>query len=218
MNGDDIYHGLLNRGYSAPRAAALTGNILQESGGDPSNLNQKEGAYGLLQWRLDRRQGLENFAASRGTSAADPNTQLDYIGVEMGGPERRSATGFLNSEDVSSANAALKNYIRYGDDSQGKRLAYAQGFLPSGDAPSAAPMAMGGPQAGAGSAAPADAPSATAETDAAPPASAKAPAPQSWGPAPVDLAALTAVPQLRNILPPRPNYFGLETAPFSLKG
>lgn len=218
MNGDDIYHGLLNRGYSPARAAALTGNILQESGGDPSNLNQKEGAYGLLQWRLDRRQGLENYAASRGTSASDPNTQLDYIGVEMNGPERRSAARFLNSEDVGSANAALKNFIRYGDDSQGKRLAYAQGFAPGGDAPSAGPMALAGPQAGAGSAAPADAPSAPAEPEAAQPASAAAPASQSAGPAPVDLAALTAVPQLRNILPPRPNYFGLQAAPFSFGG
>ncbi|MGJ4928157.1 phage tail tip lysozyme [Bradyrhizobium sp. HKCCYLS2038] len=216
MNGDDIYHGLLNRGYSPARAAALAGNILQESHGDPTSLNSKEGAYGLLQWRLDRRQGLENFAASRGTSASDPNTQLDYIGVEMSGPERRSSAGFLNSEDVGSANAALKDYIRYGDDSQGKRLAYAQGFA-GGEAPPAGPMAMAGPQAGAGGAAPAGAPSEPAGAGAAQPASAAAPAPQWTGPAPVDLAALTAVPQLRNILPPRPNYFG-QAAPFSFGG
>ncbi|MGJ4954632.1 phage tail tip lysozyme [Bradyrhizobium sp. HKCCYLRH2015] len=210
MNGDDIYHGLLARGYSPAGAAALAGNILQESGGDPTRVNSKEGAYGLLQWRLDRRKGLEDYATSRGTSADDPNTQLDYIGIEMGGPERRSAAGFLNSSDVAAANTALKSYIRYGDDSHGKRLAYAQGFLNDGS--KAAPMAMGGPQAAAASA---QAPAAAQATQAAPAASARPSAPDQ---APVDLAALAAVPQLRNILAARPSYFARRAAPFSFRG
>ncbi|WP_315729045.1 phage tail tip lysozyme [Bradyrhizobium sp. SZCCHNS2015] len=209
MNGDEIYHGLLDRGYGPTRAAALTGNILQESGGDPTRLNRKEGAQGLLQWRLDRLQGLRDYAASRGASADDPNVQLDYIGVEMGGKERRSAAGFQAAGDVASANAALKPYIRYGDDSQGRRLAYAQGFLNDGS--KAAPLSMAGPvAAGASSDQPAPQAAQQAATSTAP---AKAQAPPLF-----DMAALAAVPQLRNILPPRPNYFGLETAPFSLKG
>ena len=129
MNGDQIYHALLRRGYSPPQAAALTGNILQESGGDPSRPNDKEGGHGLLQWRNERWRGLQDYAASRGSSPYDPDTQLDYIGVEMAGPEKRSATPFMAAPDVESANAALKRYIRYGDNSQGTRLSYARGFL-----------------------------------------------------------------------------------------
>jgi len=54
MNGDQIYRGLFKRGYSPSQAAALTGSILQESGGDPTRPNWKEGAHGLLQWRNER--------------------------------------------------------------------------------------------------------------------------------------------------------------------
>jgi hypothetical protein len=86
MDGAGIYQGLLDRGYAPPQAAALAGNIVQESGGDPNALNKGEGANGLLQWRLDRWQGLQDFAKGQGASPNDPNVQLDFIGREMAGP------------------------------------------------------------------------------------------------------------------------------------
>jgi hypothetical protein len=218
MNGDQIYHGLLNRGYSAPQAAALTGNILQESGGDPTNVNAKEGAHGLLQWRQSRYQGLLDYANGRGTSPDDPNTQLDYIGVEMGGPEKRSAAGFQGANDVQSANSALKGYIRYGDNSQGTRLAYAQQFLPQGTA-TPAPMSMAGPQQPAQSAPQQAAPEQPKPQNNAQPAAAPAPA---AAPTPTltpdQIAQLAAVPQAPNILPARPNPYAMARAPFSLGG
>lgn len=206
MNGDDIYQGLLDRGYAPPQAAALTGNMLQESGGNPAALNDKEGAHGLLQWRLDRWQGLQDYAKAQGADPSDPNTQLDYIKVEGAGPEKRSYAPFLAAPDVASANAALKGYIRYGDNSQATRLANAQGFLKGGGA--TAPMSMAGPQPAAQSA-----PAAPAPAQAPPQAVPSAPAA-----APFSMAALAATPQLQNILPRTPNPFGLKIAPFSLGG
>ena len=58
-----IYEGLVARGYSPVQAYALMGNMQQESNFSPGANNQKEGAYGLLQWRQDRRANLESFAA-----------------------------------------------------------------------------------------------------------------------------------------------------------
>jgi hypothetical protein len=217
MNGDQIYQGFLDRGYNPTQAAALTGNILQESGGNPQSLNAKEGANGLLQWRLDRWQGLQDFAKTRGTSPYDANTQMDFIGTELGGPEKRSAAPFFAAPDVTSANTALKGYIRYGDDSQGTRLANAQAFLPNGGATAPAPMSIAGPQPAAGSAAPAPAaPQPTAKEIAAAASAATAPAAPSGGS--YDANALAAVPKLANILPARPNPFGLPLAPFSFRG
>ena len=40
----------------------------------------------------------------------------------------------------------------------------------------------------------------------------------SGGAPAMNLAALAATPQLTNLLRPRPNLFGLKTAPFSLRG
>jgi hypothetical protein len=157
MNGSDIYQGLIKRGYNAAQAAALTGNILQESGGNPNAFNQKEGASGLLQWRLDRLQGLRDFAKAQGADPADAQTQLDYIGYEMGGSERRSSAGFRSAGDLESANSALRPYIRYGDDSSAARLANARGILAQAQ-PQSDAGAQPGPQASASPAAPAPAP------------------------------------------------------------
>ena len=122
MNGLEMVRALIDRGYQPHHAAALAGHFLQESGGNPSALNQKEGAFGLSQWRLDRRENLENFAKSQGKDPSDPNTQLDFIKVEMTGPEKKAGAAFLAAPDLPSASAALKPYIRFGDNSADVRL------------------------------------------------------------------------------------------------
>ncbi|UGA46670.1 hypothetical protein HU230_0011760 [Bradyrhizobium quebecense] len=83
-----------------------------------------------------------------------------------------------------------------------------------------APMSMAGPAVASPS--PAAAP-AGAQASAAPAAPAQSsPAVQITGsgsaaPA-VNLAQLTAVPQVTNLLPARPNVYGLKLAPFSFRG
>lgn len=131
----DVFQGLLARGFSPVQAAAVAGNIQQESNFNPGAINADEDAHGLIQWRGPRLQALREFAASRGTHYADQNTQLDFIRHEMGGTERRAGDQFLATQDLPSANRALKGYIRYGDDSEGTRLTNANRFL-------------GGPQSG----------------------------------------------------------------------
>lgn len=128
---------LVDQGYSPVQAAAIAGNIQQESSFNPNNLNQGEGAYGLIQWRQDRRQALEDFARQRGTDPSDPYTQLDFIGHEMRGSEAKSGAPFMAAQDLPSANAALKKYIRYGDNSDATRLKYASAFMGGGAQPTA---------------------------------------------------------------------------------
>lgn len=150
--GEFIFRGLVERGYSPVHAAALAGHAVQESGGNPSALNQKEGAFGLLQWRLDRRENLQRFAKERGTDPSDPNLQLDFIAREMGGPEAKAGAKFAAAADLPSASAALKSYIRFGDRSDETRLSNARQLLggkplpaaPSqvAEKPAAAPMGL----------------------------------------------------------------------------
>lgn len=129
MDGLEIVRGLIARGYSPPQAAALAGHMLQESGGNPAAVNPQEGANGLMQWRLDRWNGLQDFAKSQGKSPNDPEVQLDFVGKELAGPEKKAGAAFLAAPDVASASAALKPYIRFGDDSAGTRLANANGLF-----------------------------------------------------------------------------------------
>jgi hypothetical protein len=127
--GSAIFGGLTARGLSPVHAAVLVGNMQQESSLDPTQVNPKEDAHGLLQWRLDRWQALQDFAKARGTSPTDRETQLDFIGHEMGGSERKAGSKFMAATDLPSANAALKSYIRYGDNSGDTRLANASRVL-----------------------------------------------------------------------------------------
>ena len=129
MDGDAIIQGLIARGYNPLQAAALGGHILQESGGNPSSINQQEGAHGLLQWRLDRWDNLQKFARDNGATPTDPNIQLDFIRHEMAGPEAKAGAAFSSAADLPSASAALKKYIRFGDDSDAVRLNNAKGLL-----------------------------------------------------------------------------------------
>jgi hypothetical protein len=132
------------------------------------------------------------------------------------GPQ--GAVGILNANPTASAGSIL-----------GDRVVKANPFLANmtaGDLAAWADRKMGGNAAPMSMAGPAQpAPQAAAAPGApmslAPPP-AKQPAFQITGtgnaaPAP-NLAALTATPTLTNLLPQRPNPFGLKTAPFSLRG
>ena len=129
FGAQDAVSYLTQNGFSPVQAAALAGNMQQESGFDPTNLNKGEGAYGLIQWRGDRLQGLKNYASAWQRDPADPKTQMDFIKQEMASSEGQNSKDFLNATDLPSANAALKKYIRYDDNSQDTRLKYASALL-----------------------------------------------------------------------------------------
>ncbi len=126
--GQYVYDGFIKRGFRPYQAAALAGNWQQESGFNPDAFNPDEGAYGAMQWRLDRKTGLEDFAKQQGQKVNDLDLQMDNVVREMLGPESKNAQAFLTSGDLASANAALEPYIRYGDASQKARLQYAEAF------------------------------------------------------------------------------------------
>lgn len=136
---------------------------------------------------------LAHFAGPKGAVGllnADPNTPAGAI---MGAAAVK-ANPFL-------ANMTARDVAAWADRKMGGA--------------SAAPMPMGGPRPAAALVAP---PAAAAPAIEAP---AQAPALQiggSGGAPAVNLAALAATPQLTNFLKPRPNVFGLKTAPFSLRG
>lgn len=145
-----------------------------------------------------------------------PGTQ--YL-AHFAGPQ--GAVGILNSDPSTPAGAVL-----------GDRAVKANPFLANmsaGDLAAWADRKMGGkaaPLSMAGPAQPAPAPAAApgAPMSLAPPEQPTAPKQGGFqvtgtgSTAAPNLAALTATPQLTNLLPQRPNPFGLKIAPFSLRG
>jgi hypothetical protein len=136
-----------------------------------------------------------------------PGTQ--YL-AHFAGP--RGAVGILNADPATPAGAILGAAVVKANPflagmTAGDLAAWADRKMGS----KAAPLAMAGPAAAA-------APSAPAEPAAPAQQSASKNTFQFGGSPPLDLAALTATPQLTNLLPQRPNPFGLKVAPFSLRG
>lgn len=143
--GSDVFAALQQR-LPFLQSAIMAGNVQQESGGNPLSLNEGEGAFGIMQWRLDRRDKLDAFAAERGTDPGDLQTQIDYMieeGTKTGSAQDKAAWAeFTAATTPEAANAALKKFIRYGDNSAGTRLANAKALMSGG--PSVLPTPRGG--------------------------------------------------------------------------
>jgi hypothetical protein len=75
-----IFQLLINGGMNAGQAAAVMGNMYQESGFDS---DRHEGGnnigYGLAQWSFGRRTNLERFAAQKGVPVSDMAMQIEFL-------------------------------------------------------------------------------------------------------------------------------------------
>ncbi|WP_182085198.1 phage tail tape measure protein [Aureimonas sp. ME7] len=121
---------ILSADFNDAQSLALLGHMEQESSFDPKSFNAKEGAGGILQWRDNRLENLKRFAADRGMSWQDRKVQAAFVAHEMRNDpyEKRRSARFRAATTIPEASAALKDYVRFGDDSAGTRLANAQRF------------------------------------------------------------------------------------------
>ncbi|MGF6230526.1 hypothetical protein QFZ27_004481 [Inquilinus ginsengisoli] len=99
-------------GYPEPAARALVGQIMAESGGNPGAVGDGGTAFGLMQWRGDRRAALEAFAAQKGTSPADIGTQLEFATYELAGSEASAGSALKNATDLPAALDAAIGFER----------------------------------------------------------------------------------------------------------
>jgi len=77
-----IWDGIVSWGYTEEQAAAIIGNIAQESSFNATAVNSI-GATGLCQWLGGRRDMLYSFAAKQGSTWSDLTTQLQFLCMEI---------------------------------------------------------------------------------------------------------------------------------------
>jgi hypothetical protein len=116
---------LVKKGMSPAQAAGVVGNLLQESTLNSGAYNEAEGAYGFAQWRGSRLTDLQNFAASRGKSIDDANTQLDFIMHELNGKEKKAGQMLLASNTAEEAAYNFGKYYERPKTVEQSRLSYA---------------------------------------------------------------------------------------------
>jgi uncharacterized protein (TIGR02594 family) len=119
----------LKREFTHEQAAGLVGNFMAESGEslDPTAINEREGAIGIAQWRLDRREKLKAFAAQKHTTEKDLQVQLEFVLHELNGTHARAMTKIKECTTTDKAAIAVREHYEIaqpGHDS--KRIAFAQ--------------------------------------------------------------------------------------------
>jgi hypothetical protein len=104
---DTITAFLRGKGLTPAQVAGVEGNFTVESRLDPNAYNAKEQAIGLAQWEGGRRTALQKFAAGRGSTERDLNTQLDFLWSELTGPERGALTALQATTTPAQAAAVF---------------------------------------------------------------------------------------------------------------
>jgi hypothetical protein len=97
----DMFGWLKAHGYSDTAAAAVVGNSIQESSLNP-NAKGGAGELGLFQELGPRRQALEDYASSQGTSPTDWKTQMEFMDQEL----QKLDPSFKKAGDSASVLAA----------------------------------------------------------------------------------------------------------------
>jgi hypothetical protein len=132
-----IRTGLLSRGMAPHIADAFIMNFKDESGLNPG-INEiaptvpgSRGGFGLYQLTGPRRVAYEQFAKERGANPADVDAQLDFMMMELQGPESRAAKSIFAAPDAGSAAAAIvTNFLRPAEQHRNSRVAKYQGGGP----------------------------------------------------------------------------------------
>lgn len=123
--GEEIYKGLMARGFTDVASAGILGNIMQESSLDPTATNSS-GYHGLVQWDPENRwPAAKNWIISQGKDPDSIDGQLDYISVES--EQRYDSKNKVNA--TSTPEEAAKSWLRWFEGATGQedsqRIAYA---------------------------------------------------------------------------------------------
>jgi len=103
-----------NMGLKNPAGrAGMIGTFDHESAGlNPNALGDKGTAFGLGQWRGDRRTALGNYATGMGQPLSNPGLQTAFGITEMGRAYPKTLAGLQNASNVRQAVAAMNDYER----------------------------------------------------------------------------------------------------------
>ncbi|MCA0424875.1 MAG: phage tail-type lysozyme domain-containing protein [Proteobacteria bacterium] len=115
--GAQIAQAFVARGLSPVAAAALAGQSMAESAGRTDAVNPGDGrdgsdSIGLFQWNGERAARLKAFAAKRGTTPRDFDTQIDFVMLELETSEKGRGDALRNAGDLRGANRAVISYLR----------------------------------------------------------------------------------------------------------
>lgn len=133
-NAEKIYNQLIQEGFTPQAAAGVVGNIMQESGADPTKKQYGGGpGRGLIQWGTGKGSGerYDRLTAWAKKSGKDPlalETQYQYLMMEM--QERGTYRRLKGITDVNQATLLFeKEMTQAGKPMMENRYRFAQSAL-----------------------------------------------------------------------------------------
>ena len=115
-------------GLSPEQAAGKVANLQAESGKNiaPWGVTGDNGtAFGAAQWRGDRFNALQKYAADRGLDYRSTQAQQGFMRQEYLGPERKAYDALLAAKTPQASATAVNKYYERSADNTGGREANA---------------------------------------------------------------------------------------------
>lgn len=133
-----IKAGLVARGLPEHIADGFVMNMQDESGLNPG-INEvaplvpgSRGGFGLYQLTGPRRKAYEAYAAQKGVPLDDVDAQLDFLMMELQGPEAEAWSKISGAQNAGEAGAAIVNhFLRPAEEHRAARSAEYLGGAPA---------------------------------------------------------------------------------------
>jgi tail lysozyme len=129
-NAAVAYDFLVGKGLLDFQAAAVVGNLQQESGLSPLAIAPAEGAHGIAQWRLDRWQSLLAFAAGASRDPLSFDVQLEFLWHELESIPALGLERLRAARTIEEATVVFQDsFERCGNCATPNRIAFARAAL-----------------------------------------------------------------------------------------
>ena len=133
QNAISVVNFLMKKGLTKEQALGVAGNIMGESGFNPSAIGDKGTSGGLAQWHGKRFTALQNFATSIGRDWRDPEVQMEYLWHELNTTESNTLRNLRRAGSVEEASRVwghdferFSGYENYGNSKYSERADYAR--------------------------------------------------------------------------------------------
>ena len=100
------YKFYLNIGYTPEQSSAIVGNLIRESGLNPSAVGDSGKAFGLAQWHPDRQAKAKELY---GEAWKDFDNQLKFVDWELNNTEKSAGDALKKSKTVWEAGRVFTN-------------------------------------------------------------------------------------------------------------
>jgi len=136
-NEKTAYEFFVGKGLKKYQAAAIVGNLIQESDVEPTAVEYGGGpGRGIAQWSVGGRWDHEYhdnvnwYAAKEGKSIHSLNLQLEFVWYELETFSSYGLHDLKSASTISSATIAFEDHFEgCGECDQSKRIAYAEDVL-----------------------------------------------------------------------------------------